>query len=229
VALLAYSRDLAHAPFALLVSTLSARSPDELERVRASIGRDTPGAVTGLTPWNKDALLELAGWYLPQYTPQEIDRVVRRLATDSAGLPLLAVELLHAVTLGLDLREHPSAWPEPFHTLDETLPGGLPDAVRAAVRIGYRQLDHEAQLVLAAVAVIGDRVTPEQVATATALELPAVLERLDQLEWHRWLMAESRGYSFVARLPRDIVAEDMLTSGQRSRLRTAAGLPETSA
>jgi DNA-binding SARP family transcriptional activator len=229
VALLAYSRDMAHAPFAILVSTLSVRSPDELERVRASIGRDTPGAVTGLTPWNMDALLELAGWYLPEYTAQEIHRVVRRLATDSAGLPLLAVELLHAVTLGLDLREHPSAWPEPFHTLDETLPGGLPDAVRAAVRIGYRQLDPEAQLVLAAVAVIGDRVTPELVATATALELPAVHERLDRLEWHRWLMAESRGYSFVARLPRDIVVEDMLTQGQRSRLRATAGLPETTA
>ena len=226
VALLGCLRDLEHAPFALMVIVTSARSPDELERVRASIGRDVPGAVTNLSPWNTEALLELAGWYLPEYTEQEVDRIVRRLTTDSAGLPLLAVELLHAVTLGLDLREHSSAWPEPFHTLDETLPGDLPDAVRAAVRIGFRQLDPEAQQVLAAVAVLGNRVTPDQVAQATGLSHDAVLQRLDLLEWHRWLMSESRGYSFVARLPRGIVVEDMLTHGQRNRLLAAVGLPE---
>ncbi len=82
---------------------------------------------------------------------------------------------------------------------------------------------------MAAVAVVGNRVTPDQVARATGLSHDAVLQRLDLLEWRRWLMSESRGYSFVARLPRDIVVEDMLTRGQRDRLLAAVGLPEISA
>jgi hypothetical protein len=59
---------------------------------------------------------------------------------------------------------------------------------------------------------------------------PALLERalsiapeeialaLDELEWHRWLVAEPRGYSFVARLVRRVVERDMLTPGQRRRV-----------
>lgn len=229
IALLANLRDLENVPFGLALTTSSNLSPDELERARAGIGRDIPGAVTTLAPWNTDALSELAQWYLPAYSALEIDRVVRRLATDSAGLPLLAVELLHAVTLGLDLRDHSSAWPEPFRTMEETLPGDVPDAVRAAIRIGFRSLDENAQQVLATVSVVGERVTPEQVTEATGLSRDVVLQSLDLLEWRRWLMAEARGYSFLARLPRDIVAADMLTRGQRNRLRAAMGLPETSA
>ena len=43
-------------------------------------------------------------------------------------------------------------------------------------------------------------------------------EALDELEWQRWLVAEGRGYSFVARLVRRVLAQDLLTPGQRRRL-----------
>ena len=46
---------------------------------------------------------------------------------------------------------------------------------------------------------------------------------LDELEWHRWLVAEPRGYSFVARIVRQVVERDMLTPGQRRRVLEAAG------
>jgi hypothetical protein len=53
---------------------------------------------------------------------------------------------------------------------------------------------------------------------ATGLEEEAVDEALDELEWNRWLVAEKRGYAFVARIVRDVVARDMLTPGQRRRI-----------
>src|SRR5439155_373997 len=87
-----------------------------------------------------DALRTLARWALPAFGDVELDRITRRVATDSAGIPLLAVELLHAVASGLDLRETGGAWPEPLHTLDQTLPGDLPDAIVAAIRIEFRRL-----------------------------------------------------------------------------------------
>ncbi len=217
VALLKYLRDLEQVRFALLLITTPARTPDELERVRATIGRDILGAVATLKPWGKESLTELARWYLPQYSDSELDRVVRRLVIDSAGLPLLAVEILHAVSLGMELRDQASAWPEQFRTLDETLPGDLPDAIRAAIRLGYRKLSEEGQTILAAIAVMGDRSTSEEIAAATGLPTAALHRQLDVLEWERWLVSDARGYSFVARVPRDIVAQDMVTDGQRQR------------
>ena len=44
---------------------------------------------------------------------------------------------------------------------------------------------------------------------------------LDELEWQRWLTAEPRGYTFVARIVRDVVDRDMVTPGQRQRIKDA--------
>ena len=155
---------------------------------------------------------------MPTYTETETDRLARRLAADSAGLPLLAVELLHAVALGLDLHGTPRAWPESKRTLDQTLPGDLPETVVAAVRIGFRRLTKNAQAVLAAASVIGDRASALQLARATGLEADALAGALDEAEWQRWLAADARGYAFVARLARLVVARDMVTEGQRRRI-----------
>jgi hypothetical protein len=51
----------------------------------------------------------------------------------------------------------------------------------------------------------------------------AVPKALDELERHRWLVAEPRGYGFVARIVRQVIERDMLTPGQRRRLGTAVG------
>src|SRR2546425_6026267 len=59
-------------------------------------------------------------------------------------------------------------------------------------------------------------------ARATGLEEGALDTALDELEWQRWLAAEGRGYSFVARIVRDVVARDLVTEGQRRRIREAA-------
>ncbi|MEO7238022.1 MAG: hypothetical protein ABIZ96_05330, partial [Gemmatimonadales bacterium] len=154
----------------------------------------------------------------PGYDPVAIDRVVRRVATDSAGLPLLAVELLRAVALGLDLGTISATWPEPYRTLDQSLPGHLPDAVVAAIRIGVRRLSPAAQRVLAATAVLGDLVPPSLLERALSLEAEEVVRALDELEWQRWVVSEPRGYSFVARIVRQVVERDIVTPGQRRRV-----------
>jgi hypothetical protein len=49
-----------------------------------------------------------------------------------------------------------------------------------------------------------------------------VTSGLDELEWNRWIAADAFGYSFVARIVRDVIARDMLTPGQRLRIQEAA-------
>jgi hypothetical protein len=58
----------------------------------------------------------------------------------------------------------------------------------------------------------------------SVLSLPPsdVARALDELEWHRWLVAEPRGYSFVARIVRQVVEQDTVTPGQRQRVLEAA-------
>jgi DNA-binding SARP family transcriptional activator len=215
-------RDLAAAPVTVVLATAPYPPRSELDELRSRIGRDLEGSAIRLRRLDRDALRHLAGQMLPDYDPAALDRVVRRVANDSAGLPLLAVELLRAVALGLDLGTISGAWPAPLHTLDQSLPGELPDAVITAIRIAARRLSATAQRVLAAAAVLGDLATPPVLERALGLSADEVGRALDELEWHRWLTAEPRGYSFVARIVRQVVERDMVTAGQRRRVLEAA-------
>jgi hypothetical protein len=98
------------------------------------------------------------------------------------------------------------------------MPGELPDSITAAIRMSFRRLSPDAQKVLAASSVLGDRVLPGELSIATELSQTNVVNALDELEWTRWLTAEPRGYTFMARVVRDVIARDMLTPGQRRRL-----------
>ncbi|MBI1966521.1 MAG: AAA family ATPase, partial [Gemmatimonadetes bacterium] len=206
LALAAAVRDLARAPLCILLTAAPHPPREELDDLRARLGRDLTGVAVSLGPLRTDALRVLTRWAMPRYGDAEINRLARRVATDSAGLPLLAVELLHAVALGLDLRESTGAWPEPFKTLDQSLPGELPDGVVAAIRIGFRRLSPDAQKVLQAAGVLGERVPANLLGRAAGLSAVAVAAALDELEWQRWLTADPRGYAFVARIVRDVVA-----------------------
>ncbi|HEY8198093.1 MAG TPA: AAA family ATPase [Gemmatimonadales bacterium] len=218
LALLAALRDLVAAPLILLLTADLQPPRPELEELRTRLGRDFRGTVLRLGPLHSADLRALARHMLPRFDEVEIERVVRRVATDSAGLPLLAVELLRAVALGLDLRGTAGAWPEPLKTLDQTLPGDLPDTISAAIRVGFRRLSPTAQHALSVASVLGDRVPLERLAQALGLPLREVAAALDELEWHRWLLCDTRGYTFVARVVQQVVARDMLTPGQRQRI-----------
>jgi DNA-binding SARP family transcriptional activator len=216
-------RDVAAAPVFVLITAATAAPCEELDQLRVRVGRDVPGVALRLAPLPSAALQALARWAFPAYGDVEIDRIARRVATDSAGLPLLAVELFHAVALGLDLHRTAGAWPAEHHTLEASLPGDLPDAVIAAMRIGYRRLGKDAQTALAAASVLGERVDEGTLAKATGLAPDRLAAALDEAEWQRWIVADARGYSFVARIVRDCVAKEMLTEGQRRRVLEAAG------
>lgn len=225
LALEAIGRDLPNAPVGVLLVTSAPAASAALDPLRMRIGRDLDGDIVALGPLSTADLRDLARRLLPTFDDVEIDRVTRRVGTDSAGIPLLAVELLRAVALGMDLGVTSGAWPEPLKTLDQTLPGDLPTAVVAAIRVGFGRLPREARGVLAAAAILDDRVTPETLARAVELPPPQVTAALDLLEWQRWLVSEPRGYGFTARIVRQIIAREMLTPGQRRRIQERLSVP----
>ena len=224
LALLAALRDHKGSALCIVLSARAQPPWEDLDELRRGIGTDVPGAVITLGPLDRGSLGALAVWALPGYDATELDRVTRRIESDSAGLPLLAVELVSAVAHGLDLAHGPGAWPQPLRTLSQTLPGDLPDSVTAAIRIGYRRLSQDAQLVLSAASVLGDRNTEDMLCGVCGLEPGRAAEALDELEWQRWLETDARGYAFVARLAGQVIARDMVTPGQRRRFQVRAGV-----
>ncbi|MDZ4672821.1 MAG: AAA family ATPase [Gemmatimonadota bacterium] len=216
-------RDLSGDRVTVLLTAALLPPRPELDDALARLGRDLPGTLVRLTPLPLEALEQLVCWNLPSYSVAEGNRLARRIASDSGGLPFLAVELLHAVAGGLDLVGSPAVWPAPLHTLDQTRPGELPDAIVAAIRIDFRRLSASAQQVLAAAAVLGERVPARHIGQALGLEPELLHAALDELEWSRWLQAEPRGYSHVARIAQEVIAKDLVTPGQRRRILEQAG------
>ncbi len=211
-------RDVADVPCALLLTASSSPPRDELDDLSSRVGLDLPGAILTLGSLDPAGLRELVDHVLPDLDDEAAKRLGRRIAADSASLPLLAVELLQAVRLGLELEEVEGAWPRPFQTMEQSYPGDLPDSVVAAIRVGFRRLGRPAQTVLGAASVLDERCEAALLSRATGIEGDELNRALDELEWTRWLVAEARGYVFVARIVREVVARDMLTAGQRRRI-----------
>lgn len=211
-------RAAANLPVMLLIGVTRDGENAELNELRRMVGQ-VPGVTVTIGALPSRALRDLAAMLLPTYTEVELERLVRRVSADSAGMALLAVELLRAVSRGMQLDGGGKAWPATAQTLDQTLPGDLPDAVIAAIRINAKRLGKTALQVLAAASLAPDRVSVEMLAHLTELDRRQAVGALDELEWQRWLVAEGRGYSFVARLVRRVLSQDLLTPGQRRRLR----------
>ena len=206
----------------LLVLGVARGAPEGGERfdvLRARLGRDLEGSVVRLGRLDAAALRRLAAWAMPAYGAEELDRLVRRVERDTAGIPLLAVAMLEALAAGYRLSPDATAWPSAARTLIDSLPGDLPPAVVGAVCLRFRNLPAIAQRVLGAAAALGGRVDAGRLARATGLDHAAVAQALDVLEWERWLAADARGYVFAAPIERDIVLQEMITPGQARRYR----------
>lgn len=212
------ARDLAALPLSIVLTVQQHAIRAELDDLRSRVGRDLGGAAVSLGALDSDTISSFARRLLPDWEEESVGRLTRRVSADSAGNPLFALELLRAIANGLDLGRLRSAWPQPDRTFDQTFPGELPDSVAAAIRVNFRRLSPEAQRLLAAASVLSDR--NEEALLARAAELDQVQARpaLDELERQQWLMDDGRGYSFRARLVHDVIARDMLTSGQRRRV-----------
>lgn len=220
-----WTRELADQPLLVLLAANTAELPEELDYLRSRLGRDLDGEVITLGPLTTVEIEALVRAQVPAWGPLEVERLVRRLATDSAGIPLLVTLLLEAVSEGLE--PEGTAWPSELHTLDQSLPGDLPDGIVAALRVRYRRLDPDAQALLAVLGVVDGRVTETDLAALADQPLDRVRVALDLLERARWVNGDSRGYAIVGRLVRDVLARDMVTPGQRRRLLARRGSPAT--
>lgn len=217
-------RDLAELPFTLVLCLPRRRRPEWAHRLEAELGRRIEGATVTLPPLSLEAIRQLAANAFPKYGPEQLDRLARRVERDSAGFPLLATQIIAAARQGLALAGEEAAWPSADRTLEQTLPAELPENARVAIRVNFRRLSKEAQRVLSVAAALPeDRLTPSRLAALAELDERTTATALDELEWERWLVSDPAGYGFVAKIVRDAVAADMLTPGQRARLRAAGG------
>lgn len=215
-------RNFGESAVAVLLSATSEPPSPALDAMAERIGRDYAGRVLRVTPLEEADLAGLARRVLPEWDDTQIERLSRRLYRDTGGLPLLAVDMLHALRLGLELdseTEDPAPWPEPARTMDQTFPADIPAPLVAAIRVGFRRLGTDAQEVLKVGSLLDGRFTAEQMARGLDMDADRLHAALDELEWRRWLVAEPRGYGFVARLHRNVIERDMMTGGQRRRLR----------
>ena len=224
LALLATVRDPRSAPLVLVLATTQEPPPrPEIEDVRARIGRDIAGTAVRLGPLPFAAIRRMARWTLPldngAAADEQLERVARRVLADSAGIPLLAVALLDAVAVGLELDDERAGWPRPGQTLDHTFPGDLPANVVGAIRVMFGRASADAQRLLVALAVLGNRVPRAALERASELDKEKLTAALAELEWKQWIAAEPRGYAFVARILGEVVSRDMVTEGERLRIR----------
>ena len=116
-ALVALLRDLAASPVTIVLAVSPHPPRPDLDDLRSRIGRDAMGGVVHLAAISAAALRALAERLLPGYDAVELDRVVRRVGTDSAGLPLIAVELLRDEAFDCLLSGESA-----FETLPEVMP-----------------------------------------------------------------------------------------------------------
>jgi predicted ATPase len=211
-------------PICVLLTVLSVPSVP-VDSLCHRLGRDIPGQIVVTDSFAESHVLELVSWAFPDYDDQASDRLTRRIVADTAGNPFLAVELVRAVKAGLSLAEdHNSrAWPEKARTLDQTMPGDLPQTVSASLRMRFRGLSEHGQELLIAVAVLGGIEPTDVLARASGISTDEAEQALDGLEWQRWLVADARGYSFVTGLAREVVLTDMVTKGKRRRILERAG------
>ena len=216
-------RDLTDMPVVLVLAA-DRSGMDLLDEFESTHDGDLPGRRVVLGRWGDEDISALVEAVMPGYDDDESRRLARRIAADSGGIPLLAVELALAIRDGLDVSdpELAAAWPEPARTLEQTLPSDLPSGIRSAIRVNYRRFSGAAQSVLQAASVVGERFTPAEISRLTELSDKEIEDALVETERRGWLVSEARGYGFAARLVRTVVADDMLTPGQRRRLEERA-------
>lgn len=216
--LVAALRDSDRHPLLVVFGSAQFGVPPELDELRSRLGQGQAGAALDLGPLDRQAIVDLTRLSLPDHDEARLDRLARRIEVDSGGSPLLVTGLIEAVKGGLELSATAASWPPTAHTLSETLPGDLPDSAIAAIRVGFRRLSPSAQQILAAATVLDDRIDPAKVRMATKLDGDRLDEALSELEWTRWLVPDAQGYTFSARLIKQVIARDFVSAATRRRV-----------
>ncbi len=218
-------RRLRQAPIAFMVTADSAtdRGSLELGRLRASVGRDLNGISARLTPLTLEDTSELvqamASWCA---SPEETDRLTRRLYYESGGSPFLAVTLLRGLERAPTLKEDMLAWPRPKATFESPLPFSIPDLARLAILARISDLDSRSLKVLKAASIGGIALDLSLIELLTEVSSEELNDALDTLERHRFLIFDGMRYAFAAPLIAQVIGGECLTHGQRQRLRKLA-------
>jgi DNA-binding SARP family transcriptional activator len=210
-------RGVAVLPVVLLGTMCVGDTRAELDALRR-LARAERGVLTRVEALDAQELLGAVREVLPGWDRDAQDRLTRRIMAESAGLPAIAVGVLEAVVQGLSLGELGTTWPARDRTLDATLPGQIPDALTAAIRMRFHQLGPTERHLLTLVAVGSAAIGAERLGRLLQLDRGTVDQHLDALEWERWLVADARGYRYRARAVGTLVAAELVTSGQRLRL-----------
>ena len=205
-----------------IVLTLNAHAAAPwLDQLRQRAGRAGDGAIVQIGPLDVDATGALVEHMCPDWSSDERQRLARRLMQEAGGAPAIIVELLEAIRKGLDLLPE-TRWPVPDRTYDSTLPAEDPPALVAAVRVSFNALSTDGQRLLRVASLARQ---PFSVADLTlGAGVDTSIDALDRLEHDNWLVSDARGYSFPASAVRRIVANDMITPGERRRLQSRLGV-----
>ncbi len=211
------------APLLILLAAPAVAVAPAMDPISARLGRDLQGVELRTERLTQPDVADFAAWAVPSYAVEDRERLARRVMADTSGNPFLVTQLMLALRAGLAVTPGAgAAWPAAHRTLDDTLPSQLPPAVAAALRLRYRALTGPAQRVLAALAVLGGRTGPAALARAAEVQGGELERALDELEWDRWICGDAHGYGFVTRLARDVILADMVTGGERRRIRERA-------
>jgi len=203
----------------LLAARLEEQPPAPLSALRSRIGHDLPGAEVRAEPLDDAALERLAAAMLPAYRPEDRARLVRRLRTDTGGVPLFAVEIVRALAGG-----RPDAavlWPLAGQTTAQPLPFPIPGAAVAALTLRVQALGEPARATLLAAAITGARVDEALTAALTPL-LGGQAAAFAELERSGFLRDDGGVYHFTAELVRAFLEAEMLAGSERRRLHRAA-------
>lgn len=214
----AFIRALSGVPVTVALTVNDAGPISAADELLHRVGRDIGGASVKALPFQLADMELLADAMLESWPDEARSRLARRLMADSGGSPAIAVEVLDAVLNGLSLGSG-APWPAADRTLDATLPAPLPGSLVAAIRLAFRRLDADHQAMLTAAALLDEPFSADRLGRALGIGDPDLRDRrLDMLEWHRWVVADGRGYSFPARAKRRLIVDELMTPGQRRRL-----------
>jgi len=216
---------LSDVPVLLVVSSLrdAGTAPRALLRLRGEVGRAIPGQAIRLDPLADADLAELVA-ALATWCEDDGDRqrLARRVAFDTGGNPFLAVTLLRGLEHAVTLRDDIKAWPPRDATLDQPLPITIPDLARVAIIASCTAMGETTREVAATASVLDLGVDIDLVAALLERPVPEVEAELAVLERRHFLTFDGDRYAFVAPLIAQVVRAELMTPGERKRLRRRA-------
>ena len=144
------------------------------------------------------------------------------MAFETGGNPFLAVTLLRGLEHAVTIREDIKAWPPRDATLDYPLPITVPDLARVAIVASLTSMEQATRDVVVAASLLDLGVDVELLTAMLGESVSDVETELATLERNHFLTFDGDRYAFAAPLLAQVVRGELMTAGQRRRLRERA-------